>query len=137
MSEFKGIRIEINENITKLTCELNTLNAGMLNLDSKIIKCTELLSNLDKYYEQRDVIRKQHIISLIFPSKLVFDNKIVRTLEVNKVVSLICSYNKGSRKNNKGKHTNFGVLSLGVESEGFEPSSKQGINKLSSCLAFN
>ena len=137
MSEFKEIRIEINEKITKLTCELNTLNAGMLNLDSKIIKCTELLSNLDKYYEQRDVITKQHIISSIFPSKLVFDNKIVRTLEVNRVVSLIYSYNKGSIKNKKRKHTNFGVLSLGVESEGFEPSSKQGSDKLSSCVAFN
>ena len=137
ITEFKEIKTEINEKITKLTCELNTLNAEMLNIDSKIINCTELLSNLDKYYEQRDVITKQHIISSIFPSKLVFDNNTVRTLEVNKVVSLICSYSKVFGKNKKGKHTNFGVLSLGVESEGVEPSSKQGINTLSSCLVFN
>ena len=58
-----------------------------------------------------------------------------RTLQINKVLELICSNDKAFEGDKKRKHTNFGVLSLGVESEGIEPSSKQGIHKLSTCLA--
>jgi site-specific DNA recombinase len=132
-NEFKEMRLEIEEKITKLTYELNTVSAGMINLDTKIEDSVELLSNLDKLYEQRDAATKQRIVSSIFPSKLIFDNKKVRTLEMNKVVQMICSNDKGFRDSKKRKHADFGVPSLRVESEGFEPSSKQGTNKLSSC----
>jgi site-specific DNA recombinase len=136
-NEFKEMKIEIEEKITKLTCKLNTLNAGTLNLDVKIEDSVELLLNLDKLYEQKDTATKQRIVSSIFPSKLIFDNKKVRTLKMNKVLQLLCSNDRAFRKSKKRKHTDFGVPSLGVESEGFEPSSKQGTNKVSTCLAFN
>ena len=51
----------------------------------------------------------------------------VRTLEMNRVVSLIFNADKTSGGKKKEKHTDFGVLSCGVESEGFEPSSKRRI----------
>jgi len=92
----------------------------MFNLDSKLDDCVELLSNIDKYYEQRDTATKQKIVSSIFPSKLVYDKKIVRTLNTNRVVSLICSNNKASRVRIKEKHTDFGVLSHRVELPGVE-----------------
>ncbi len=114
-SEYKEMKVEIEERITKLTSELSSINAGMLNLDSKIDDCIELLSNLDKHYEQRDTAIKRRIVSSIFPSKLIFDNKKVRTLEMNKAVSLITSNDKGCRSTKKKQHTEFGVLSCEVD----------------------
>ena len=65
------------------------------------------------------------IIGSIFPVEMYFEKKIVRTLELNKVVSLVFNTGKGFGEMKKEKHTEFGVLTRGVESEGFEPSSKQ------------
>ena len=120
-SEFKEIRIEIENKITQLTCELSNINAGMQNLDAKIDAVVELLKNLDSTYQQRDTATKQHIVSSIFPSKLIFDKNIVRTLEINRVLSLVCSIDKGFKGSKKRKHTEFGVLSCGVVPKGFEP----------------
>jgi hypothetical protein len=71
--------------------------------------------NLGKYYKERDTATKQRIVSSIFPSNLVFDKNIVRTLEINKALALLCSNNKPSRGRKKEKHTQFGVPSLRVE----------------------
>ena len=74
-----------------------------------------------------DYLKKQKINDSIFTKKLIFEKKSVRTLEVNRVVSLILNTGRTSGKSKKEKHTDFGVLSCGVESEGFEPSSKRRI----------
>ncbi len=55
----------------------------MQNLDSKIDAAVGLLSNLENAYQQKNTATKQHIVSSIFPSKLIFDNKKVRTLKMN------------------------------------------------------
>ena len=52
---------------------------------------------------------------------MIFEKKSVRTLEMNKVVSLILNTGKTSGGSKKGKHTDFGVLSYGVIPLGFEP----------------
>jgi hypothetical protein len=43
----------------------------------------------------------------------------VRIFEINRVVSLILNAGSTSGGGEKEKHTDFGVLSCGVESEGF------------------
>ncbi len=115
-NEFKEMRIEIEEKITELTCELSNISSGIQNLDSKIDDVVELLSNLESTYQQTDTATKQHIVSSIFPSKLIFDNNKVRTLKMNRVMSMICSNDKTLKGSKKRKHTEFGVLSCGVES---------------------
>ena len=45
--------------------------------------------------------------------KMVYEKNSVRTLEMNRVVSLILNVDKTSG-GKKGKHTDFGVLSCGV-----------------------
>ncbi len=87
----------------------------MQNLDSKIDDAVELLTNLENTYKKKDTATKQHIVSSIFPSKLIFDNKKVRTIKINRVVSLKWSNDK-PLKESKKKHTGFGVLFCGVES---------------------
>ena len=96
----------------------------MQNLDSKIDAAVGLLSNLENAYQQKNTATKQHIVSSIFPSKLIFDNKKVRTLKMNRVISLICRNDKALKEWKKRKHTEFGVPSLGVDPERFELSSK-------------
>lgn len=61
----------------------------------------------------------------------------VRTLQINEVIAQILSIDKGLGGYKKRKHTNFGVLSLWVDPERFELSSKQGINKLSTKFRIN
>lgn len=134
-SDFKSVRIEIDDKITQLMCKLSIQSQGMQNLDSKIEAAVQLLSNLWKYYKQVDTATKRLIVSSIFPSGLIFGEKRVRTLQLNEVMSLLFNIDNSSGGSKKRKHTKFGMLSLGVEPERIELSSKQGINKLSTCVA--
>ncbi len=99
----------------------------MIQIDSSI----ELLSNIENLYLQRDTATKQRIIGSIFPRKMVFEKNSVRTLEMNRVVSLILNADKTFGGGKKGKHTDFGVLSCGVGTEGIEPPT-QGFSVLCS-----
>jgi hypothetical protein len=64
-------------------------------------------------------------------------NKKVRTLQLNELIARILTIDNTLGGAKKRKHTKFGMLSLRVEPEGFEPSSKQGTKKLSTCLDNN
>ena len=74
------------------------------------------LRYIKNLYTQRDTATKQRIIGSIFPRKMVFEKNSVRTLEVNRVVSLILNACNTSGGGKKEKHTDFGVLSCGVVS---------------------
>ncbi len=132
--EFKEIKTEIEDNITKTTCELNQLSNGIENSGKHIDNCLELLKNLDKYYLEKDTAIKQRIISSIFPSKLIFENRKYRTEEINSLIPLVCKQSKVFQRGKKRKHADNSVLSLGVDPERIELSSKQLINMLSTCL---
>ncbi len=123
-NEYKEMRNQIEEKITRLTLELSSLNKGLLNLEKQISGCVELLVNLENYYEQRDTATKRRILSSIFPEKLIFDKQKVRTLKVEPVVALICSKSKAFNNSKKEKHSDFGVLSRGVVSTRIELVSK-------------
>ena len=130
-TEYKEIKIEIETTITNSTRELNKLSNTLLNIESKIDGCIELLSNIENLYSQKDTATKQRIIGSIFPRKMVFEKNSVRTLEMNRVVSLILNAGKTSGGSKKEKHTDFGVLSCGVVMEGIEPPT-QGFSVLCS-----
>jgi len=49
----------------------------------------KIISNLKNIYQHCDTAAKQRIISSIFPVEMYFEKKIVRTLELNKVASLV------------------------------------------------
>ena len=134
VEEFKETKREIDETLSKLIRKAVQLNSDDINLDTRISDCVKLLSNIGNYYTERDTDIKQKIVSSIFPEKLIFDKNQSRTLIVNEAVSSLCNNNKPSGRLKKEKHTEFGVLSHRVESEGIEPSSKQGINKPSTYL---
>ena len=83
-----------------------------------MIAATDLISSLGKHYIHSETAVKRQIVSSVFPSGLVYGEKKVRTLELNKVMSRILSIDKAFRGPKKRKHTNFGMLSLRVVSAG-------------------
>ena len=66
---------------------------------------------------------------------MVFEKNSVRTLEMNKVVSLIINAGNTSGACKKEKHTDFGVLSCGVESTDlFSNPFLEGLERLGNLL---
>jgi len=108
-----------------LNVEHHKSHREIVDLDKKLDDMVRTLSNLESLYKQGDVEVKRRLVGSIFPNKLVYEKNSVRTVDLNPAVEIIFSNIKGSRGRKKRKHTNFGVLSHRVESEGFEPSSKQ------------
>ena len=92
--------------------------------EEKVLKATDIISNLGKAYLLSEAAHKRRIASSVFPEGLIFDVRKVRTLRLNEVIARILSVDKGFGGPKKRKHTKFGVLSLRVDPEGFEPSSK-------------
>ena len=116
---------EIENSILIETRNMIEISNSISSIDKKIVRNLELLSNIKNTYIERDTEIKRRIISSMFPEKLIFEENSVRTLFTNQLVSLILNDGKPSSNSKKEKHTEFGVLSLEVESEGFEPSSKR------------
>ena len=132
--EYKDMKIDIENSIKELRRKQSNIQTIIDNAKEKVNNSIKIISNLKNIYQHCDVAAKQRIISSIFPANLYYEKKSVRTLEVNKVATLVFNTGKGFGKMKKEKHTNFGVLTRGVESEGFEPSSKRRVFKLSTCL---
>ena len=78
-----------------------------------------------------DIADKHEILCSIFPEKLKFDGENCRTPSSSKVLDLILTVGKGFEGNKKRDKLKKIGLSLSVDPERFELSSKQGINKLS------
>ena len=132
--DYKTMKIEIEEELEKMNREEMQIRQGIENYDTKIDECLDLLLNLDKYYDTKNTEVKQKIIGSVFPEKLYFKDNEYRTTKLNEAVEILCKTDKGLGKKKGGKKSEFSASSLRVESEGFEPSSKQGINVLSTCL---
>ena len=133
--DYKTMKIEIEEELENMNREELRIRQGMENYDTKIDDCLDVVLNLDKYYDTKNTEVKQKIIGSVFPEKLYFQDNEYRTTKLNEAVELLCKTDKGLGKKKGGKKTDFSVSSLRVESEGFEPSSKQGIKRLSTKLS--
>ena len=66
-TEFKSMRIEIEERITQLTCQLSNVSSSMQNIEEKVAKATDIISNLGKAYLQGETDHKRRIASSVFP----------------------------------------------------------------------
>jgi DNA invertase Pin-like site-specific DNA recombinase len=119
--EYNEIKALAQKSIENLTRNLNKLSDTIQNINEKIDESMYILSNLKNLYTERDTAVKQRIIGSIFKGNLVFEKNEVRTPEMNKLASLILSTGKGFGDSKKNKHAQKGVLTRGVESEGFEP----------------
>lgn len=133
--DYKEMKSDIESILNDLLIKQILLKGGNENYDKEIDFIVNLLKEIDKVYKDANKEGKQHIIGSVFPERLIFENNQYRTPKLNSVISLICNNNGQSKGGKKRKHTFLDVLSCKVESEGFEPSSKQGIKMLSTCVA--
>ena len=80
-------------------------------------------------WENGNLAEKRKIQKMVFSDGIEYDreNDEYRTFRVNSIFSAIASISGDLAQNKKENYPNFNGNSLEVESEGFEPSSKQAI----------
>jgi site-specific DNA recombinase len=80
------------------------------------------VENIENQYIKHDIEDKRQLLGSIFPKKIRFENKKVRTADVNPFFLKIASINAASRGKKKGTNLKKIDLSRSVNAEGFEPS---------------
>ena len=90
-------------------------------LKKKLANCLNSLKNLDRLYDQADLLDKKRILGSIFPGKLIFDGEKCRTTQMNEVIALIVNTGAASGKNKTGQLHEKSLLSGLVEDIGVEP----------------
>ena len=83
---------------------------------------TEKFIDIDNQYNNSNLEHKRRIVGSIFGKNLQFENKKVRTANLNPILNEIASINKGLRDKTKKDLTKKIVKSSMVIAEGFEPS---------------
>ena len=79
------------------------------------------MENFNKQYIDSDIEQKRLLIGSIFPEKFQFDNKKVRTADINPILLKIASINKGLKGNKKRDKSKKIDLSQSVLKMGLEP----------------
>jgi site-specific DNA recombinase len=82
---------------------------------------TEKFITIDNQYNNANLEYKRKIIGSIFEKEIRFENKNLRTANLNPILNEIASINRGLRGKNKKDLTKKLVKSLMVGDEGFEP----------------
>ena len=85
-------------------------------------KAINKMESIGKQYNNTDIEGKRLLLGSIFPNKIHFENKKVRTADVNPILNEIASINKACRGIKKWDKSKKLDLSHMVISEGFEPS---------------
>jgi site-specific DNA recombinase len=84
-------------------------------------KALNKIENIENQYIKYDIEGKRQLLGSIFPKKFRFENKKVRTADVNPFFLKIASVNAASRGKKKGTNLKKIDLSRSVTAEGFEP----------------
>ena len=103
----------------------HNLSSNKLNLTKYLRKGVGVLSKMSNPYKASSVLGKQQILKAIFTFDFEIVNEKCRTPRINEVLRLMLSIDRDSGKIKKGELFKNLELSLSVESEGFEPSSKR------------
>ena len=80
------------------------------------------MQSVEKQYTKGDIHGKRKLLGSIFPQKFVFENKKIRTTDLNPILLKISSVNRGLESRKKKGQTKKNDLSSMVMAEGFEPS---------------
>jgi site-specific DNA recombinase len=108
-----ALATEFKERENKATDE-----KGIFDLYQKAINKME---NIGKQYSNTDIQGKRLLLGSIFPNKIHFENKKVRTADINPILNEIASINKAYGGIKKWDKTKKMDLSHRVTAKGFEP----------------
>jgi site-specific DNA recombinase len=120
--DYRKIKIETTDKINRLEVQLTSQNISIKNVDPLLNKALSNISQLDKLYEEASTEGKRKIIGSMFPEKLTFEKKEVRTTKINEALRLMLLFYKDLNTKKKGTNQQKTDLSLYVKAEGFEPS---------------
>lgn len=93
-SDYQTIRVRYESNLFDLKAKLSDLTQAESDLNANFGNAMNLLTYLPDLYRQSDLKAKRDIIGSITPGKLYFENKKVRTSEINEGIRLICTISK-------------------------------------------
>ena len=82
------------------------------------------LESIENQYFKSDLDNKRRLIGSIFPENFQFENKKVRTADINPILHKIAQFNRVNRRNKKRDKSQEQDLSQCVASPGIEPGSK-------------
>ena len=123
--------------LSELKQQLSEIQTTSSQYKTWLNKGVHMLKNLENHYVNSSVNQKQQLLSSIFPENLFFEENKCRTGRINEVMRLILQTDSMLANKKRGQISNKLNLSPLVEPEGVEPSSKQAITMLSSCLVFD
>jgi DNA invertase Pin-like site-specific DNA recombinase len=119
--DFKLIKTECEDKITRLEARLSDLSVKTFNIDSLLNKAITTLSNLALLYENGDITLKREIIGSMYPEKMTFDGTLHRTTRLNEAIYLIYQIsNKLEGKKRRASH-GFPCLPTEAPEAGLEP----------------
>lgn len=93
--DYQQIRTRYEAQLFDLKQKLSDLTIAERELSANFGNVTKLLINLPDLYREANPERKREIIGSITPNKLYFENKKVRTSEMNLAISLMVNIDKG------------------------------------------
>jgi site-specific DNA recombinase len=105
-ADFRSIKAECNEKITRLEAKLSDLqvqNASLLNIRPIAEKAILNLQNLDILYEEATTEGKRYLVGTLFPDNLIYDGEVYRTPIVNEAAELVYLKNKELRAKKMGQ----------------------------------
>jgi site-specific DNA recombinase len=104
--EFRRIKEECNEKITRLEARLNEVmvqNSTLLDIRPIAEAAIKSLELLDKLYDDATIQGKRYLVGMLYPEKLTFDGVGCRTLKMNEGAEVIYLKNKELRAKKMGQ----------------------------------
>jgi site-specific DNA recombinase len=133
-TDYESMRARCAEQIQEAQDKLTEIAPNGTQANDQLRTVLKKIGRLDLLYKAGTAREKQRILSSIFPEMFVFDGKKCRTQHFNKALARILLVDNRLGEVKTGQLPKYLEVSRLVEPEGFEPSSKQGNSKLSTCV---
>ncbi len=119
-NDYTHLNSIVKNSISNLHDKMHEIKSLNEHFSANLLKGLEVVSNLQNIYEKADIIGRRRIIGSTFPRKFVFEEKKVRTNEMNEVVRWMIKSNRTLQQKNSGQLSKNSKLSALVAGTRFE-----------------
>ena len=120
-NDFRLIKTESEDKITRLEAKLSDLSVTTINIDSVLNKAIKNLTNLASMYQNGNIALKREIIGSMYPEKLTFDGTQHRTARLNEAIQLIYQISSKLEGKKRRASNDFSCLPTKAPEAGLEP----------------
>ncbi len=121
MNEFRAIKTKIEPEIQKLINRQMKFTSVNPEEQDVFDFCIEYLNNMPEYFRILALDEKTQMLGSMFPEKLVYENKELRTIGKGSFMPLLLNTSTSFRGNREAGSRNFEPASQKVVPSGFEP----------------